>query len=362
MKGKYHISLKGSPAPCKAKMFCPRGGISEHFSSPKEALIYADKRNEMKVQAEDILSIYYSGNMSTEELGLNNNSYCKIEAYNNGYEGNIEQEDYIVQKGVLENGLMIDKLIYSKDPYISSKALETYYKNKGKKLNLKNIDSLISSELDKLKKDGKNEQLRTEVALLSQYKEIMKGNTSTIETRDVLKTVNQPDGGATFNPLNNKTPSSGFCYSPYPEVSKTVKFSEDLAENKNILLNYLKENKELLEKENHYIGLWNDPETGIIYMDVSVHSMNAKEVRIGCKEKDQIAYFDLQTFESVTVNQNATSGQNIDTDIKNFKELETDGVFSEELSKKIHNTQDDELEKMYKYFKENPDIDKIDEI
>ena len=190
----------------------------------------------------------------------------------------------------------------------------------------------------------------------------MKGNTSTIETRDVLKTVNQPDGGATFNPLNNKTPSSGFCYSPYPEVSKTVKFSEDLAENKNILLNYLKENKELLEKENHYIGLWNDPETGIIYMDVSVHSMNAKEVRIGCEEKDQIAYFDLQTFESVTVNQNATSGQNIDTDIKNFKELETDGVFSEELSKKIHNTQDDELEKMYKYFKENPDIDKIDEI
>ena len=37
--------------------------------------------------------------------------------------------------------------------------------------------------------------------------------------------------------------------------------------------------------------------------------MDAKEARTQCEEKDQIAYFDLQDFSSVTVNQNATSGQ-----------------------------------------------------
>lgn len=359
MNGKYHISLKGSPAPCKAKKICPRGGLSEHFTSKEEALIYADSMNEIKAKSEPILSIYYSGNMTTDELGQISNHYCKIEAYNNGYNGDITKEDYNVQKGALTNGVMIDKLIFSKDSYIATKALENYFKEKNEKLNNKNIDSFIQAKMNKLNTETDNEELRTEVALLSQYKNITEGNDSTVETKDVLKTVNQPDGGATFNPLNNKTPSSGFCYSPYPEVSKTVKFTDNLSENKEILLNYLNENKSLLEKENHYIGLWNDPATGIIYMDVSVHSMNAKEVRIGCEEKDQIAYFDLQTFESVTVNQDATSGQNFtNNDLDNYKELEEEGVYSENLNSKINNTSDDELEKMYQYFKNNPDIDK----
>ena len=37
--------------------------------------------------------------------------------------------------------------------------------------------------------------------------------------------------------------------------------------------------------------------------------MDAKEARKQCEDNDQIAYFDLQDFTSVTVNQNATSGQ-----------------------------------------------------
>ena len=37
--------------------------------------------------------------------------------------------------------------------------------------------------------------------------------------------------------------------------------------------------------------------------------MDAKEARKECEDNDQIAYFDLQDFSSVTVNQNATSGQ-----------------------------------------------------
>lgn len=72
---------------------------------------------------------------------------------------------------------------------------------------------------------------------------------------------------------------------------------------------YCERNKDLLSKENHYVGTWNDPVTGKIYLDVSVNTMDAKEARKQCEDNDQIAYFDLQDFSSVTVNQNATSGQ-----------------------------------------------------
>lgn len=39
----------------------------------------------------------------------------------------------------------------------------------------------------------------------------------------------------------------------------------------------------------------------------------------------------------------------------NMKELEQQGVFSEELSNKIKNTSDEELERMAEYFKNNND-------
>ena len=45
------------------------------------------------------------------------------------------------------------------------------------------------------------------------------------------------------------------------------------------------------------------------YLDVSKRYDTAEEARIACEQNDQIAYFDLQTFESVDVNREATSGQ-----------------------------------------------------
>ena len=63
---------------------------------------------------------------------------------------------------------------------------------------------------------------------------------------------------------------------------------------------------------------------------------------------------DLQSFESVTVNQNATSGQSNDFQ-KNMKEMENEGIFSEELSNKIRLTTDEELDRMAEYFKNNKD-------
>lgn len=109
------------------------------------------------------------------------------------------------------------------------------------------------------------------------------------------------------NPYVKTSPQVGFCYSPYPERSVEFSSVDDLT--LSTYDEYCEKNKDLLSKENHYAGTWHDPATGKIYLDVSINTMDAKEARKQCEDNDQIAYFDLQDFTSVTVNQNATSGQ-----------------------------------------------------
>lgn len=136
--------------------------------------------------------------------------------------------------------------------------------------------------------------------------EIIKGTHTNFSIDDVLEWSKEPDGGGTFNPYTGLAPNSGFCYSPYPQYSKVVdieNFSKDDIDT------YTKEHSKELRKPNHYVGIWHDPETSKVYLDISVHSMNSTDSRIECENNDQIAYFDLQCFSSVTVNKNAKSGQ-----------------------------------------------------
>jgi len=357
VSGKFHIDINGNPAICKAQNEnCPRGGIGEHFSSETEALEYADYVNELKIESESELQAYYSGNIDTNELGKSSNPFVRIEAYNNGDESsNILSEDYLVKKKLIENGLYTERLLADSDEYISSKALKIYNKENNTNLSNDNVDEFIQKQQEILNNDPKNEKLRTEIAYLNRMKN--KSGQYSMSTKELFNNISEPDGGATFNPVSEKIPSSGFCYSPYPELSKTIKVDDPVAFQDD-LNNYFKENKEILNKEDHYIGLWNDPETGVVYLDISVNSMEAQEVREGCEKKDQIAYFDLQSFESVTVNQNATSGQSMDfsNDFnRNMKEMEEEGIFSEDLSDKIRKTSDEELERMAEYFRNNKD-------
>lgn len=157
------------------------------------------------------------------------------------------------------------------------------------------------------------EQERTKLAKLSLK---MKGNNiSDVKLDEVLKDLRKPDSGATLSANRNSTkakiPVVGFCASPYPEHSVVFDNPEDVTLDS--LLDFEerinKESEGIFSQEDVYIGLWNDPATGKIYLDVSKRYDTAEEARIACEQNDQIAYFDLQTFESVDVDREATSGQ-----------------------------------------------------
>lgn len=127
------------------------------------------------------------------------------------------------------------------------------------------------------------------------------------QVNDFIAGASSPDGGGSWSPRTGLNPDCGFMYSPYEERSIVVDSIDDVSAAS--ILDYAEKNKDILDEEEHYLGIWNDPEDGKIYIDVSVRTMDASVARQGCQDHDQIAFFDLQTFSSVTVNQNAQSGQ-----------------------------------------------------
>lgn len=183
-----------------------------------------------------------------------------------------------------------------------------FTKDKLKEISSKRLNKLnnqIESASDR--NSASLDELRTSRAYAQRC--INEGNTITVSDNNSVKqafiALSKPDGGGTFNPYTKTSPITGFCYSPYPQYSKVI--TEDLTLDE--FEQYCSDHSELLDKENHYIGMWHDPETGIKYLDISVNTQDATEARVQCAENDQIAYFDLQDFSSVEVNANATSGQ-----------------------------------------------------
>lgn len=123
--------------------------------------------------------------------------------------------------------------------------------------------------------------------------------------KDLHDRIGKPDGGFTYQPKSELQPKEGFAVSPYPERSfgkKATEISEeDIAE-------YVLDNEDLWDDPEHFIGAWHDPESGMIFLDVSVVSKDEQAASKLALAKDQIAYFDLQKGKSITVNKNATSG------------------------------------------------------
>ena len=131
------------------------------------------------------------------------------------------------------------------------------------------------------------------------------------ELDEILESIDEPDAGASWYPSGYK-PTAGFCYSVLPERSLEID-AKDV--DYNTISRYINDNMDFFENnDNAILGLWHSPITDKVYVDVSKHTLDATEAREDCLKYDQQSFFDLQTFNSVTVNEEATSGQGQDSD------------------------------------------------
>ena len=121
----------------------------------------------------------------------------------------------------------------------------------------------------------------------------------------MLAQVSSPDGGFTYQPSLKTSPKVGFALSPFPDKS-FAKPAKDLTAKD--LAAYYKSNKDMFSNPEYHMGAWHDPASGMVFLDVSIVTHDAKEAAKLCKKHDQIAYFDLAAGQSVTVDAKATSG------------------------------------------------------
>ena len=156
------------------------------------------------------------------------------------------------------------------------------------------------------KNDPKHDDARNELFATAQE---MLGNFDESASLDDLA-VMVAEGGAggfTFSTEKKTTPLTGFIVSPYPKRSKMIPAGQPVRASD--IKGYMDDNADLLSDEKNHLGGWRDPETGNVFLDVSIRVEDAKEARQLCLENDQIAFYDAQCGKEVDVNRDATSGQ-----------------------------------------------------
>lgn len=118
----------------------------------------------------------------------------------------------------------------------------------------------------------------------------------------IIKNVKQADGGATID-KNGNFASGKYYASIHPEYSLIVDSAEKV--NSDLIKKYVEKINNvsggLLDKPNHYLGLWNNPENNKVYFDISQSFDDKETVKNACLEHAQLAYFDSEKGKSVKV-------------------------------------------------------------
>lgn len=187
---------------------------------------------------------------------------------------------------------------------LSTKSLKS--KSGGQQINLSNEE--INDVLDNMDEEQRNS------ADADAYRSALTANRLK-EVPPFSRDINDPDvvsqmynaieeGGGTIR-ADGAVPNTGFCYSPYPERSQAVPYEEVKPQ---VMIAYMKNNGDMLKQKGNCIGIWHNKDDGKVYFDISCVTDDASEARQQCKDNDQIAFFDMNRFEEVVVDRNATSG------------------------------------------------------
>lgn len=286
----YHINPKtGESSLCKAEQGnCPFG--SEHYNTSNEAYIAQDEINQ------ELTELSYNNKEVSQEC-YNKYSLIRAELLKMGktqYTTEMRKDFPIVQRAAIDSG-------YDLEYYYSQKETKKYVMSYLKR-------TAQATSIAKLIKESKNNNemydvYRNELCRRSDKEPI------SVTFDSLTKSVNNPSDGGTINVNKMISPRKGFCVSPYPEYSEAISGDISQSELKEYLDNYQKKHKEVLERENHYLGYWRSPYDGNLYLDVSIVTEDAMKARELSKKYDQQAFFDLQTFNTVEVDRTALSGQ-----------------------------------------------------
>jgi hypothetical protein len=120
--------------------------------------------------------------------------------------------------------------------------------------------------------------------------------------RGLLDQIRQPDGGFTVHAVTGQQPTTGYALSIY----KGREMTKPAGDLKLVdLLRFARANQDLLRQPDNYFGVWHDPKSNMVYMDISIVVKSAAEAERLGRQNQQFAYFDLEEGQSIDIDQEA---------------------------------------------------------
>lgn len=114
----------------------------------------------------------------------------------------------------------------------------------------------------------------------------------------ILEAIVQADGGFTYQPATGEQPKTGFALSLHKDRERIVPLKDISLMT---LVQYAKDNIDLLSNPNNYFGAWHNPADNKVYFDVSTVVNSSQEAERLGREAHQLAYFDLEQGKSVDI-------------------------------------------------------------
>lgn len=114
-------------------------------------------------------------------------------------------------------------------------------------------------------------------------------------------------GGFSYNVVgeNSLKPGDKVCVvSPYKDRERVFDSITPMD-----LAQYVVDNYDLLSKDGHYFGGWADPDSGKVFLDVSIATPDRAEAEKLCRENEQLAYFDMEKMDTVSVGKKVNDEQ-----------------------------------------------------
>jgi len=107
---------------------------------------------------------------------------------------------------------------------------------------------------------------------------------------DIASRARVPDSGFTMDPRTGKDIKEGYAVAIYPDRSKEIAARSI---NRSVIQQYTKDNQDLLNQQGNMVGAWHDPESGMVWLDVSRVELDRRSAIDIAKEHDQNSIFDL---------------------------------------------------------------------
>jgi hypothetical protein len=108
---------------------------------------------------------------------------------------------------------------------------------------------------------------------------------------DLARELNKPGGGFTVSATSGFPMRAGYALSLHPEREQQIGgrvCADDL-------MNYIRDNWDLLGKPGVVLGGWRDRESGRAFLDVSTVVHDRERAGVLARAHKQLAYFDLRT-------------------------------------------------------------------